>query len=127
MNADDAVFTDDDTNFGQNQTDNIQEQLARRITDLLCQNYSWIRFVAITGVIFSIIYFGYTVLLNPLNIFGLITSVIYFVASYNLVLAFRAIRRSYECYSINIARESLVHIGRYFMLITIATLCSILF
>ena len=127
MNPDDATFTDNSGNFGKNTTEDFNQRLALKITDMLSRNYRWIRFVAITGVLFSLIHFCCTVILNPLDIFGLIASVLYFAASYYLICAYKEIKRSYESSSINIARESLVDIGRYFMLITLAALCSILF
>ena len=96
MNPDDATFTDNSGNFGKNTTEDFNQRLALKITDMLSRNYRWIRFVAITGVLFSLIHFCCTVILNPLDIFGLIASVLYFAASYYLICAYKEIKRSYE-------------------------------
>ena len=122
MNAKDATFNQDPYSSA---TNSEESAVIQKITDRLSENYNWIRFVAIIELIFATIDIITSIGLIIVNPLILLHSIFLFISAYYLLKASKAIKQAYEYNSFKYTKNSLILLGKYFMMSAIALILSI--
>ena len=123
MNTKDATFNQDTSSSA---TNNEESAVIQKITDRLSENYNWIRFVAIIELIFATIDIITSIGLIIVNPLILLHSIFLFISAYYLLKASNAIKQAYEYNSFKYTKNSLILLGKYFMMSSIALILSII-
>lgn len=123
MNPQDAAFNQTPNSSA---TNNEQSAVIQKITDRLLENYNWIRFVAIIELIFATIDIITSIGLIIVNPLILLHSIFVFISAYYLLKASKAIKQAYEYNSFEYTKNSLILIGKHFMMSSIALILSII-